>query len=58
MTELQAEQAGKALDVSGTEAKPRPNRDVLIALAVFVVLALLPMLFSSSGLRSSVVSTR
>ena len=48
MTELQAEQGAPALDVPHTEAKPRRNRDALIALAVFVVLALLPMVFSSA----------
>ena len=36
MTELQAEQGAPALDVPRTGAKPRRNRDALIALAVFV----------------------
>ena len=34
MTELQAEQGAPALDVPRTEAKPRRNRDALMALAV------------------------
>ena len=51
MTELQA---GK-LDISGTQATPRPNRAALIALAVFVVLALLPMLTSSKFLLDFVI---
>jgi branched-chain amino acid transport system permease protein len=55
MTELQAEQAAKALDVYHIQAKPRPNRDALIALAVFVVLALLPMVFSSKFLLDFVI---
>ena len=55
MTELQAEQASKVLDTSVTQAKPRPNRDALIALAVFVVLALLPMLTSSKFLLDFVI---
>jgi branched-chain amino acid transport system permease protein len=55
MTELQAEQGAPALDVRRIEAKPRRNRDVLIALAVFVVLALLPMVFSSKLLLDFVI---
>jgi branched-chain amino acid transport system permease protein len=55
MTELQAEQGAPALDVSRTEAKPRGNRDALIALAAFVVLALLPMVFSSKLLLDFVI---
>jgi branched-chain amino acid transport system ATP-binding protein len=55
MTELQAEQGAPALDVPRTEAKPRRNRDVVIALAVFVVLALLPMVFSSKLLLDFVI---
>jgi len=55
MTELQAEQGAPALDVPGTGAKPRRNRDALIALAVFVVLALLPMVFSSKLLLDFVI---
>jgi len=55
MTELQAEQGAPALDVARTEAKPRRNRDALIALAVFVVLALLPMVFSSKLLLDFVI---
>ena len=55
MTELQAEQASKVLDISVTKSKPRPNRDALIALAVFVVLALLPMLTSSKFLLDFVI---
>ena len=55
MTELQAEQGAPALEVPGTEAKPRRNRDALIALAVFVVLALLPTVFSSKLLLDFVI---
>ncbi|MBA2400350.1 MAG: branched-chain amino acid ABC transporter permease [Bradyrhizobium sp.] len=55
MTEMQAEQAAKVLDVSHIQAKPRPHRDALIALAVFVVLALLPMIFSSKFLLDFVI---
>jgi branched-chain amino acid transport system permease protein len=55
MTELQAGQGAPALDVSRGEAKPRRNRDALIALAVFVVLALLPMVFSSKFLLDFVI---
>jgi branched-chain amino acid transport system permease protein len=55
MTELQAEQGAPALDVPRTEAKPHRNRDTLIALAVFVVLALLPMVFSSKLLLDFVI---
>ncbi|WFU18843.1 branched-chain amino acid ABC transporter permease [Bradyrhizobium sp. CB3481] len=55
MTELRAEQGAPALDVSRTEVKPRRNRDALIALALFVVLALLPMVFSSKLLLDFVI---
>jgi len=55
MTELQAEQGAPALDVRRADAKPRRNRDALIALAVFVVLALLPMVFSSKVLLDFVI---
>ena len=55
MTELQAGQGAPALDVPRREAKPRRNRDVVIALAVFVVLALLPMVFSSKLLLDFVI---
>ena len=55
MTELQAEQGASALDVPRTGPKPRRNRDALIALAVFVVLALLPMVFSSKLLLDFVI---
>jgi branched-chain amino acid transport system permease protein len=55
MTELQAEQGAPALDVPRIGAKPRRNRDALIALAVFVVLALLPMIFSSKLLLDFVI---
>jgi len=54
MTELQAERV-PALEASRAEAKPRRNRDVLIALAVFVVLALLPMVTSSKFLLDFVI---
>jgi branched-chain amino acid transport system permease protein len=55
MTELQAEQGAQALDIPHVQAKTRRNRDVLIALAVFVVLALLPMVFSSKLLLDFVI---
>jgi branched-chain amino acid transport system permease protein len=55
MTELQAEQGAQALDVPHVQAKARRNRDILIALAVFVVLALLPMVFSSKLLLDFVI---
>ena len=55
MTELQAGQRTPALDVPRTEVKPRRNLDGLIALAVFVVLALLPMMFSSKFLLDFVI---
>ena len=55
MTELQAEQGAPALDVPRTEVKPRRNRDALVALVVFVVLALLPMVFSSKLLLDFVI---
>jgi branched-chain amino acid transport system permease protein len=55
MTELQAEQAGKALEIINVQPKPRANRAALIALAVFVVLALLPMLTSSKFLLDFVI---
>jgi branched-chain amino acid transport system permease protein len=55
MTELQADQGAQALEVAHVRAKTRRNRDVLIALAVFVVLALLPMIFSSKFLLDFVI---
>ena len=55
MTELQAEQGASELDVPRTGPKPRRNRDALIALVVFVVLALLPMVFSSKLLLDFVI---
>src|ERR1700720_5007659 len=52
MTELQAERAGEPLGVPRIEAKSKRLRyvDVLIAIAVFAVLATLPFLFSSKAL--------
>jgi branched-chain amino acid transport system permease protein len=55
MTELQAGQGTPAIDVPQARAKPRRNRDFLIALAVFAVLALLPMVFSSKVLLDFVI---
>ncbi|MCK1642946.1 branched-chain amino acid ABC transporter permease [Bradyrhizobium sp. 157] len=55
MTELQAEQGAQALDMPKAQAKTRRNRDLLIALAVFIVLALLPMVFSSKLLLDFVI---
>ncbi|KRR27927.1 ABC transporter permease [Bradyrhizobium lablabi] len=55
MTELPADQGAQALDVPQPHVKTRRNRDVLIALAAFVVLALLPMVFSSKFLLDFVI---
>ena len=53
MSELRAEQG--ALNVAGAEAKSTRYRDVLIALAAFVMLALLPVLTSSKFLLDFVI---
>jgi branched-chain amino acid transport system permease protein len=55
MTELQAEQGAPALDVAHAQPKTRRNRDLLIALAAFIVLALLPAVFSSKLLLDFVI---
>ena len=55
MSELQAERGAQTLSVSRSEAKSQRYRDVLIALIVFVVLALLPMLTSSKFLLDFVI---
>lgn len=55
MTELQAERVPALEATSRAEVKPRRNRDVLIALAVFVVLAMLPMVTSSKFLLDFVI---
>ena len=57
MTELQAERAGGPLSVPRIEAKSKRLRyvDVLIAIAVFAVLATLPFLFSSKALLDFVI---
>jgi branched-chain amino acid transport system permease protein len=55
MTELQAEQGAQALDMPKAQAKTRRNRDLLIALAVFIVLALLPAVFGSKLLLDFVI---
>src|SRR5207249_1177069 len=53
--ELQAGQGAETLSVSRAEAKSQRYRDVLIALAAFVVLALLPMFTSSKFLLDFVI---
>ena len=52
MTELQAERAGGPVSIPRIEARSKRLRyvDVLIAIAVFAVLATLPFLFSSKAL--------
>src|SRR6186997_1862880 len=57
MTELQAERAGGPVSVPHIEAKSKRLRhvDVLIAIAVFAVLATLPFLFSSKALLDFVI---
>ena len=55
MTELQAGEGAQAVGIARTQAKPRRNRDVLIALIAFVVLALLPMISSSKLLLDFVI---
>jgi branched-chain amino acid transport system permease protein len=54
MSELQAGQ-GAALDVTRAAAKSTRYRDVLIALAAFIILALLPALTSSKFLLDFVI---
>jgi branched-chain amino acid transport system permease protein len=46
---------GAALNVAGADAKPTRYRDVLIALAAFIILALLPALTSSKFLLDFVI---
>ena len=57
MTELQAERAGGPVSVSRIEARSKRLRyvDVLIAIAVFAVLATLPFLFNSKALLDFVI---
>src|SRR5207248_5425471 len=55
MSELQAGQGAETLSVSRAEAKSQRYRDVLIALVAFVLLALLPMVFSSKLLLDFVI---
>jgi branched-chain amino acid transport system permease protein len=57
MTELQAERAGGPVSIPLIEAKSKRLRyvDVLIAIAVFAVLATLPFLFSSKALLDFVI---
>jgi len=54
MSEVRAEQ-GTALDVSRTAARSTRYRDALIALAAFIILALLPALTSSKFLLDFVI---
>ena len=57
MTEVQAEPATEALGTPRVETKSRhwPYRDILIALAVLLVLAVLPLLSSSKALLDFVI---
>jgi branched-chain amino acid transport system permease protein len=57
MTELQAERAGGPVSIPRIEARSKRLRyvDVLIAIAVFAVLATLPFLFSSKALLDFVI---
>lgn len=55
MTELQVGQGARPLDVPRIDARPQRYRDVLIALAAFAVLALLPMIFGSKSLLDFVI---
>ena len=57
MTELQAARAGSALGVPRIETISRRTLylDILIALAAFIVLAILPLLFGSKALRDFVI---
>jgi branched-chain amino acid transport system permease protein len=55
MSELQAGQGIKTLGVSPAEARSLRYRDALIALAAFVVLALLPMFISSKFMLDFVI---
>ena len=57
MTELKAGRGGEALGISRTGARSQRSRygDVLIALAAFVVLASLPLLFGSKALLDFVI---
>jgi branched-chain amino acid transport system permease protein len=57
MTELQAERAGGPVSIPRIEAKSKRLRyvDVLIAIAVFAVLATLPFVFSSKALLDFVI---
>ena len=57
MTELRAERAGEPLGVPRAEAKSRRLRhlDLVIAVAAFAVLAILPFLFSSKALLDFVI---
>ncbi|MFB9263893.1 branched-chain amino acid ABC transporter permease [Bradyrhizobium erythrophlei] len=55
MTELQAGQEAGTIATSRAGVGPRRQRDVLIALAAFAVLALLPAIFSSKLLLDFVI---
>ncbi|MCA6121956.1 branched-chain amino acid ABC transporter permease [Bradyrhizobium sp. WSM 1704] len=55
MTELQAGQEARPLEVPRIDARPQRYRDVLIALAAFAALALLPMIFGSKSLLDFVI---
>src|SRR6266481_8561593 len=57
MTQLQAERSGEALSPPRVEARAQRSRyrDVLIALAAFIVLASLPLFFGSKALLDFVI---
>src|SRR6476469_10855347 len=57
MTELRAERSGEAVSIPRIEASAQRSRyrDVLIALVAFIVLASLPMIFSSKLLLDFVI---
>lgn len=55
MTELQAGEGAQPLKVPRIDARPQRYRDVLIALIAFILLALLPMVFSSKQLLDFVI---
>jgi branched-chain amino acid transport system permease protein len=55
MSEVRAEQGVAAIGASAAAARAQRYRDVLIALAAFIVLAMLPMFFGSKALLDFVI---
>ncbi|MGL6059870.1 MAG: branched-chain amino acid ABC transporter permease [Bradyrhizobium sp.] len=55
MSEVRAEQGAPAIGAVGAAARAQRYRDVLIALAAFIVLAMLPMFFGSKALLDFVI---